>query len=533
MKKRNIFIFLCLLSALALGAFLQFVPNMAVAAEATFLPPDPDPVPFYEGMGKFVRGGRNVEAYKYIHSEGYPPFPDRVKFISTLTGSWHQMGVQYARRSGDATRCVSDIWWKAECVMFGKAETLKAMKLYEAQIAALDPNLVDFMRGIAEGAEPWLSQSIYADKNHPLYATAYERIMAVNIWDEWAMIHPSKFPDGSSTFGGTKKAPPVTGMVGCSAFAARGKATVDGRTIAAHNRHSPYNPRDYAQAFITKPPKGMGNICWVLSNCPQVAANQVVNEKGLSIILLFGGVSNPKSWQHPGGPYFAEGFGVPWFHLFLYVGTHANNAEEAIEMLTRGTPEYRAKTGRNSLLLGGGWIFLVADNETLAVVEATADRYAVRYPGEFTPGWESKDYIVSTNHFLCDFSYDKDNNRTDVPMSIFNVVPMSDIRLWTMLWDMKHRYGRIDRYMAQRILGGLYAYDKDTGERIDCAERGGKWHIYGEVKACNTGTGVGLRGGSDDSKVAVLDENKSAVYWTMGNASDWEGAWDAFYFGEK
>ena len=67
MKKRNFFIFLCLLSALALGVFLQFVPNMAVAAEATFLPPDPDPVPFYEGMGKFVRGGRNVEAYKYIH----------------------------------------------------------------------------------------------------------------------------------------------------------------------------------------------------------------------------------------------------------------------------------------------------------------------------------------------------------------------------------------------------------------------------------------------------------------------------------
>ena len=95
------------------------------------------------------------------------------------------------------------------------------------------------------------------------------------------------------------------------------------------------------------------------------------------------------------------------------------------------------------------------------------------YPGEFTPGWASKDFIVSTNHFLSDFSYDKDNNRTDVPMGIFNVVPMSDIRFWTLMWDMKHRYGKIDKYMAQAIMSGRHAYDKDTGEKIDCAEKDG------------------------------------------------------------
>ena len=533
MRKKTLLILLTSLMVAMAWIACMGESNLIAAEKAAFLAPEPAPVPFYEGMGNFIPGGRNVEAYRYAHTEGYPPFPDRVKYISVLTGTWYQMGVQYAQRSGDATRCVSDIWWKAECEMFGKVETLKAMKLYESQIAALDPNLIDFMKGIADGAEPWLSQSQYADKDHALYATSYERVLAVNIWDEWAMIHPSQFPDGSSTFGGSRKAPPNVGLAGCSAFAARGGATTDGRTIAAHNRHSPYDPRDYAQAFLTKPPKGMGYLCWNLSNCPQVAANQVVNEKGLSVILLFGGVSNPKSWNHPGGPYFAEGFGVPWFHLFLYVGTHAANAQEAIEILTKGTPEYRARTGRNSLLLGGGWIFLVSDEDTLAVVEATADRYAVRYPGEFTPGWDSKDYIVSTNHFLCDFSYDKDNNRTDVPMSIFNVLPMSDIRLWTMLWDMKHRYGHIDKYMAQHIMSGRYAYDKDTGERIDCAEKNGKWYVYGDVKACNEGTRVSLSGGSDDSKVAVLDGNESEVYWTMGNASDWEGAWDAYYFGER
>ena len=140
--KRGLFsIFISLFFAITLGTCLIFVPKVVVAEEATFLPPEPSPIPFYQGMGKFVPGGRNVEAYRYAHTEGYPPFPDRVKFISALTGSWYNMGVQYGKRSGDATRCVSDIWWKDECEMFGKTETLKAMKLYEAQIAALDPNL--------------------------------------------------------------------------------------------------------------------------------------------------------------------------------------------------------------------------------------------------------------------------------------------------------------------------------------------------------------------------------------------------------
>lgn len=87
----------------------------------------------------------------------------------------------------------------------------------------------------------------------------------------------------------------------------------------------------------------------MLSNCPQVSANQVVNNKGVSIICLFGGASNAKSWNHPGGPHFAEGFGVPWFHLFLRVGIYANTAKEAIDLLTVGSQEYRAKTGRGSI----------------------------------------------------------------------------------------------------------------------------------------------------------------------------------------
>lgn len=530
MKKKTIYNGLVrLLMVLALVIVIT-IPTVSWVAEPTFLPPYPSKVPS-GGIGHYIPGGRNVEAYRYVHSPGYPPFPDRGKFTGTLTGSWYNMGKQFGARSGDETRCVSDIWWKESCELFGKAETLKAMELFEAQIAALDPNLVEFMNGIADGAAPWLNQSIYANKSHPLYATNYERVLAVNIYDDWVMSHPSVFPDGSSTCGGILTCPAMRGIGSCSAFSARGAATSNGQVIAAHDRQIQYDPRSYLQAYIIHPPKG--NAAWILTNCPQVAANQVVNEKGVSIILLFGGVSNPNSWDYPGGPYFAEGFGVPWFSLFLYVGTHADTAEEAIKMLTVGTSEYRARTGRNSLLRAGGWLFMVTDKHTMAVVEVTADRYAVRYPGEFTgPEWTSKDYIVCTNHYLSDFSYDKDNNLTNVPMTIFTVLPPSDteVRFWTLMWDMKKRYGQIDRYMAQHIMSGRYANDKDTGQRIDCADVEGKLSIYCDVGSCTEGSQVGLVSGSADCKVGVLDGAHSEIYWTMGIASDWQGAWDAYYF---
>ncbi len=497
--------------------------------------------------GKYLSRGRNIEAFTYAHSDGYPPFPNKAHYIGTLSGDWYQMGMQFGEGSGESTRYVSDIWWKAECELWGKVESLKAFELYEAQITAYEPELVQFMKGLCEGASPWLDQSPYADADHELHATNYQRVLAANLWDAWTMMHPRMFPDGSSTHGGKRNPPPPDQrcVAGCSAFAASGRATMDGITLSAQNRHSPFDPRCYQQVYIIEPKNG--HACWVLTNSPQVAANQVVNDKGVSISLLAGGQTNSRSLNHEGEAYCAEGFGVPWFHLFLYIGTHANSAEEAIAMLTLGSQEYRNSTGRTTLLRCGGWNFLVADEKTLAVVEASADRYAVRYAGDvlpFTgPDWIDTDYIVATNHFICNFSYDKDNLKTDIPMTIFmdgydrdqktgEVTGLngSGERFWTLMWDAKHNYGRIDRYRAQQIMSGAYAYNKETGEKIEVAQdQEGQWQIYGAAKPCTVGF-VALWGGTCDSKVAVLSGDNPAVYWTLGNPRDWQGAWDSYLF---
>lgn len=495
-------------------------------------------------------GGKNVESFRYGHSDGYPPFPEKADFIGVLKGDWREMGRQFGAKSGEKIRYVSDIWWNDICEFWGINETRKAFGLYEAQIKLFEPGLVEYMKGVAEGASAWLGQSPFADSAEKHHSTNYERVLAVNLWDAWTMMHPKAFPDGSSTYGGVRTPPPpeLRLVAGCSAFAARGKATVDGAAFSAHNRHSAYNPRCYQQALLLKPSDGLA--CWVLTNSPQLTGNQIVNEKGVSISLLAGGATNPRSIDVEGRSYVAEAFGVPWFHLFLYVGTHAGSAREAIEMLTKGTADYRGRSGRETLLQCGGWNFLVADGETLAVVEATANRYAVRYAGEAISfsgaAGNDPDYIVATNHFVCEYSFDEKNNRTNIPMTIFQDgyrrdpetgeiagLNPSGERFWTLLWDIKHHLGRIDRYRIQQIMSGTYAYDKDTGEKIDVAQdREGKWRVYGNARPCTEGY-LSEWDGTCDSKIAVLTGDQRAVYWTLGNPSDWQGAWDAYLFNRK
>ena len=101
------------------------------------------------------------------------------------------------------------------------------------------------------------------------------------------------------------------------------------------------------------------------------------------------------------------------------------------------------------------------------------------------------------------------------------------------MWDVRHNSGRIDRYRAQQIMSGVYAYDIKTGEKIEVApDRDGQWRIYGAAKPCTMGF-ISHWGGTCDAKVAVLNGDNPAVYWTLGNPRDWQGGWDTYRFSHK
>ncbi len=444
----------------------------------------------------------NPSTQYYEVSPGHPTYGPRARFLGVLRGSWYEIGHQVGTRAGDLVRWVSDVWWKQHTENYGLENTMKALPLYEAQIAALNPELIQFMKGIAKGAEAELDKSPYAQSS-----SHYEKVLNTNIFDAWSYRHPTTYP-------WTRSQGPEEN--GCSAFVTIGTGpNKRDEMIAAHNRHTSFNPKCYQLVYIGQPDDG--NAFWVLTAGAAGAACQIVNDKGVSLILNAGG--DQHAAQH------ANAFGVSWFLLFLHVAAYADTADQAIEMVTRGTPQYRARTGRQSLLRTGTWNFLISDRTSCTVVETTSDRYAMRRPGDMG---ESGNYLVMTNHNYCNYSFDQNNQRTDVPMTRFGnekTYPGSAKRFWTLMGDIRHYYGRIDCDLAMQLLSGHHQRDRD-GRLIESREGEIPLQYQGDVTCPHHGGYPGgWRGGTADAKVAVHGEDLR-IYWTLGRPCEWQGAWD-------
>lgn len=444
----------------------------------------------------------NPCAQYYQVSDGHPPYAPQARFLGELRGSWYEIGHRIGAQAGDLVRWVSDVWWKEHTEKFGFDETMQAMSLYEAQIAALSPDLIKFMQGVADGAAEELDKSPYAkDSSH------YYKVLNTNIFDAWSWRHPTALPWENGQ---------PDEVNGCSSFVTLGSGPNGAdEIIAGHNRHCPFNPKCYQIVYIGKPTDG--NAFWVLTYGGAGAACQVVNDKGVSIILNAGG--NQHAETH------ANDFGVSWFLLFLHVAAYANTADEAIEMVTKGTPEYRANTGRNSLLRTGTWNFLIADRKNCAVVETTCNRYAIRRPGDVG---EIGNYLVMTNHNYCNYSFDENNERTDVPMTRFGseaTSPGSTRRFWTLMWDIRHNYGHVDRELAMQFLRGHHQHDRD-GNRIESKPGEMPLQFAGDVTCPHSG-GYPEKwmGGTADAKLAIHGADLK-IYWTLGRPCEWQGPWD-------
>jgi len=438
----------------------------------------------------------NSCAKHYQVSPGHPPYEPRSRFLGKLGGSWYDIGHQAGEKAGDLVRWVSDVWWKEHVDKFGFDDTMQAMSLYEKQIAAFSADLVELMKGIADGAAAELDKSPFANAS-----SHYHKVLNTNIFDAWSWRQPNPLPWKDN-------------RGGCSSF-----VTIGNETIAAHNRHCPFNPKCYQMVYIAQPTGA--NAYWVLTPGGAGSGCQIVNEKGVSVILNAGGNQHAK--------YNGNAFGVPWFIFFPYVSAHANTADEAVEMITRGTPEYRSNTGRNSLLRTGTWNFLVSDRESCAVVETSCDRYAIRRPGDMG---EIGGYIVMTNHNYCDYSFDENNQRTDVPMTQFggeSAYSGSAKRFWTLMWDIRHNYGQIDRDTAMEFMRGHHQHDRE-GNRIESKDGEAPLQSQGDVTCPHCGHPETWERGTADAKMAVYGEDLT-IYWTLGRPCEWQGDWDEVKLG--
>ncbi len=439
-----------------------------------------------------------------------PVPPPGVMPVIVLQGSPYEMGYQYGLQAPEYIALVRDAAWAVALSGKSRAEVTDACTVYREYITH---NLTGFQfTAFFEGM-------VDAMNDQGIAFTAIDPIV---------MLY----------YGG--RSGPVPDEH-CTAFVAYGNAT-NGSLIAGDNfDFYPVPANSYAVLLAVYPDDGYS--CIIPSGAGRTGSNAVVNEKGLVYIVT----------SAPGDGVGDTGPGIVGYLELPYVGMTAASvpeAEQALLTMTRGFPLNR----------------LLADTSgAVEVIEATRERYAIRYPGDTG----SDDLIVATNHYLNPAM--QPSQKTWDPLRYY---PSSYYRFITAEKMLRDRYGTVNYTVAQEILSScdwwdgrewheddpwnantidrfrpnaatLYSFIAVPGEQIAsiCLGNPGM-PFWGTHAAGQTGTYVNITvGGTPESMVYRLRCESEAGMWAavqvLGTSPDsdaaagwasledryWEGVW--------
>lgn len=194
-------------------------------------------------------GGTNEAISKYLNPSGFPPYAPAGIDLGVLRGSCFQIGVQHAQRTGELIQLYFD--WRFDATL----DSLKVdvqhvvddVRRYNVEVQKFSPQAVEFMKGIAQGAAPYLKQSKYAGA-----LTDYEKILFMACEFCITYGHPgpeAHFPlpgaTGKSEHNSVKIAAgrsPLESTIkeeqedSCTAMVVLGTATKDKKTIFSPKR---------------------------------------------------------------------------------------------------------------------------------------------------------------------------------------------------------------------------------------------------------------------------------------------------------
>ena len=408
--------------------------------------------------------GKEFGPWDYISSgEEWEPVTT-VTNIGVLRGSFYEIGFQYGQRVPYGTSYNADVEWSKSLAKYETVEAVKAeLALYLEQLKSFSPQTVQFLEGLADGAAHILEQSPYANDG----STNFDRIFNLNT--------APYFID------------PVRDH-GCNGVWLGKEATKDGRAIYIFESQGGAMGTDRwgrKVIFIAIPDDPNAHTLWVYGGAGCIGRGGVIlNDAGV-VSSLFN--SDERKFKEEVDDYGLEGH-AHRFHTALYGGS----AEEAAEIITLGTPEYREITGRETLLRSKGDAIMLGDANSGLVVEYTAHRYAIRRPGDM--GEIDSAYICQSNHNFSEYSMDDNNERSDVPMTKYapEVKDSSSYyRFWSPMWYIRNNYGEITIDMALRELAALHdRYDED-GNKLDY-KRGSTFCTHKFDSAGNPGGSHGV-----------------------------------------
>lgn len=277
----------------------------------------------------------NIEGLKAIEFDA-AVVPNPTKPVVFVSGSYKDMGIQYGMQQKELIkRNASLALSEANDVQGSREQVFRNTVKYRDITYSRAPEIVEMWEGIAEGAE-----------------VPFEQIVLLNC-----------------------KIPISYGVRTCSAISAWGKATEDGRTIAAGNVDGRIETAFFGVVLIAHPDQGNAIIASI-DLAGQICGGFCINEKGL-IGMMTGGQAGREEDRQAG--YDPTG-------MVIKTLLTADNVEEAVNQAKH----------LNSF---SGLSLLLADKSGSALVyEHTSALEAVRKPGDFG----EDDYIGIANHYLCD-----------------------------------------------------------------------------------------------------------------------------------
>jgi hypothetical protein len=480
--------------------------------------------------------GHNRQLGNYYCAPGYPAYEAHPRYLGELSGSWHQIGKQYGERAGDLIRMVYEGWYREVLPVQGSPAVMAAyLGQQEHYYEALVPEALEMMQGIADGAGAELAASAF-----PSELSHYHKILMINSY----FGLQAKAPAGETA----ELAPPEDGVHCCSGAVILGPATRDGKTIHVSSEDQHFFPQEYLVTFVVRPSDPRAYRYTVTDSAGEIGSEHAQNEKGVTVSGYAGGrigVLGP-TLSRPFSGYRRPG--LDWQVGDFYAAAFADSARRAVELLTVGRPEYRAKSGNQIVIgkcrLGANWV--VSDQNSAYVVESIpADqhgvaRYAVRVPGDM--GEKNGHYIVSTNNVEAKDSYNEDNvhdpghamsqHGNAIENSKHFGLNVTGMRFWTLMWLIQNHYGEINVETVQAWRRTHFIYDR-MGVRHDDVDVGGQkipMHLVPDAATlCRHSSGPA---GVDSFKgvntyVSVSLAQDLTSYRTKGRPCEWEGPWDA------
>ncbi len=499
----------------------------------------------------YVRGGTCPVHELIWVPEGYPRCPDHPIWLGVFEGSWYDIGRQYGESEGIRRYItpVFDYWFGlmlggytfslqglpleqggfegVRSVQKGldREELMHILHTMEEQAKLYEPNFVEAMKGEADGAAEALAKSKYANE-----LTDYEKVLFLN-FATYPLLYALEPKED------------------CSCIALLPPATTSGKVIVGRNTQFGLNMGNYTVAYAAVP--------------PAPAHRYMTNPIPGRLFDLGIATDTPLYISRTAAIGPAE-LGIDDSLLMAKAAIFGNSIDEAADLIVHGPQSYIKATGRKTTLRSSPVNYTIVDAKTAEVVETTPRYWAVRHPGDF----DEKDFIIATNHQLCEYSYDENDIRTSVPMYDESICrqfggckkemapqlkdkvfawysteelvipePGSGTRYWALYWSAMYNHGKIDVRMLQGplFLGSRFWYDingKKVEYQLDPASK--SWmsvsYLYYHATVDGDSGGYPEKYKNEVPSSLIYVPADLTTYWELYKPSMWEGKWEQMTF---